>query len=149
MPGAVDLWQIVALAATSGCRDDAMLTNGAGNYATWVHRLYRYGGDRTAARALFSGSMGYGVPSAIAAKARPSGACRRFVERRRLLSDERPGACNRGSVWTANVVFVVIDNGMYGTIRMHQERHYPGRVSRYRFAQSGFRAARARLWCVR
>ena len=48
--------------------DDAILTNGAGNYATWLHRLYRYRGYRTQL-APYSGAMGYGVPAAVAAKA--------------------------------------------------------------------------------
>ena len=66
MPGALDLWQIVSW-LDARLPDDAILTNGAGNYATWLHRLYRYRGFRTQL-APYSGSMGYGVPAAVAAK---------------------------------------------------------------------------------
>jgi len=107
--------------------DDAILTNGAGNYATWVHRLFRYGGKRRQL-APYSGSMGYGVPSAIAAK---------LVHPRRLVVSWNGDGCfqmNGQEIGTAMqyalpIVFVIIDNGMYGTIRMHQEREYPARVS--------------------
>ncbi len=107
--------------------DDAILTNGAGNYTVWVHRLYRYRGFRTEL-APYSGAMGYGVPSAVAAKA---------VHRDRIVVSFNGDGCflmNGQELATAvqyglAVVFVVIDNGMYGTIRMHQERHYPARVS--------------------
>jgi acetolactate synthase-1/2/3 large subunit len=60
--------------STSACPDDAILTNGAGNYTVWVHRLYRYRGFRTEL-APYSGAMGYGVPSAVAAKAVPTPTC--------------------------------------------------------------------------
>jgi acetolactate synthase I/II/III large subunit len=126
VPGAVDLWQIVRWLDET-LPDDAILTNGAGNYATWVHRLYRYGGKRRQL-APYSGSMGYGVPAAVAAKA---------VHRERMVVSWNGDGCflmNGQELATAiqyglAVIFVVIDNGMYGTIRMHQERTYPGRVS--------------------
>ena len=126
MPGAVDLWQIVRW-LDERLPDDAILTNGAGNYATWVHRLFRYGGKRRQL-APYSGSMGYGVPSAVAAK---------VVHPQRTVVSWNGDGCflmNGQELATAvqyrlPIVFVVIDNGMYGTIRMHQERHYPGHVS--------------------
>jgi acetolactate synthase-1/2/3 large subunit len=126
VPGAVDLWQIVRWLDET-LPDDAILTNGAGNYATWVHRLYRYGGKRRQL-APYSGSMGYGVPSAVAAK---------VVHPQRTVVSWNGDGCflmNGQELATAAqyglpIVFVVIDNGMYGTIRMHQERHYPGHVS--------------------
>jgi acetolactate synthase-1/2/3 large subunit len=126
VPGAVDLWQIVRW-LDEHLPDDAILTNGAGNYATWVHRAYRYGGERRQL-APYSGSMGYGVPAAVAAK---------LVHPQRVVVSWNGDGCflmNGQELATAvqyglRIVFVVIDNGMYGTIRMHQERHYPFRVS--------------------
>jgi acetolactate synthase-1/2/3 large subunit len=126
VPGEVDLWQIVGW-LDERLPDDAILTNGAGNYATWVHRVFRYGGRRRQL-APYSGSMGYGVPSAVAAK---------FVHPQRTVVSWNGDGCflmNGQELATAvqyalPIVFVVIDNGMYGTIRMHQERNYPGHVS--------------------
>ncbi|TYO99399.1 acetolactate synthase large subunit [Geothermobacter ehrlichii] len=105
---------------------EAIVTNGAGNYTAWLHRFYQYRGFRTQL-APTSGAMGYGVPAAIAAK---------------LVHPERPVVCLAGDgcflmngqeLATAvrhrlGIVFVVCNNGMYGTIRMHQERRYPGRT---------------------
>ena len=106
---------------------DAILTNGAGNYATWSHRFYQYRHFRTQLGPT-NGSMGYGVPAAIAAK---------LAQPHRIVVSFNGDGCflmNGQELATAiqygaNVIFLVIDNGMYGTIRMHQERHYPGRVS--------------------
>ena len=106
---------------------ETIVTNGAGNFAGWVHRYYPYPGFRTEL-APTSGSMGYGVPSAVAAK---------------LVHPDRPVVSFSGDgdflmcgqeLGTAaqhdlKIVFIVINNSMYGTIRMHQEREYPGRVS--------------------
>ena len=126
VPGDVDLWRIVRWLDET-LPADAILTNGAGNYATWVHRVYRYGGSRRQL-APYSGSMGYGVPAAVAAK---------LVHPARTVVSWNGDGCflmNGQELATAvqhglRIVFVVIDNGMYGTIRMHQEREYPGRVS--------------------
>jgi acetolactate synthase-1/2/3 large subunit len=126
VPGAVDLWRIVQW-LDERLPADAVLTNGAGNYATWVHRVFRYGGGRRQL-APYSGSMGYGVPSAVAAK---------LLHPDRVVVSWNGDGCylmNGQELATAvqygaAVVFVVIDNGMYGTIRMHQEREYPARVS--------------------
>ena len=106
---------------------DAILTNGAGNYATWIHRFHRYRRFRTQL-APTNGSMGYGVPSAIAAK---------LVAPDRMVVSFNGDGCymmNGQELATAvqfnaPVIFVVVNNGSYGTIRMHQERTYPGRVS--------------------
>jgi acetolactate synthase-1/2/3 large subunit len=106
---------------------DAILTNGAGNYATWIHRFHRYRRFRTQL-APTNGSMGYGVPAAIAAKA--------IAPDRMVVSFNGDGCymMNGQELATAvqynvPVIFVVVNNGSYGTIRMHQERTYPGRVS--------------------
>ncbi len=142
VPGSVDLWQIVQwLDATLA--DDAIVTNGAGNYATWMHRLYRYRGFRTQL-APYVGAMGYGVPSAIAAK---------LVHPQRTVVSWNGDGCfqmNGQELGTAMqynlaIVFVVIDNGMYGTIRMHQENHYPSRVSGTELVNPDF-AALARAY---
>ena len=125
MPGALDLWQVVGF-LRERLPEDAILVNGAGNYATWLHRLYRYPRYRTQL-APYSGSMGYGVPAAIAAKA---------VCPERIVVSWNGDGCflmNGQELATAvqyrlNVIFIVVDNGMYGTIRMHQEQHYPARV---------------------
>ena len=103
--------------------DDAVITNGAGNYTVWAHRFYefrRYGTQL----APCAGAMGYGVPAAVAAK---------------LLHPERPVVCISGDgdflmsghelatavQYGAAIVVLVVNNGMLGTIRMHQERHFP------------------------
>ena len=126
VPGAVDLWRIVEWLDERLPRD-AVLSNGAGNHATWVHRAFHYGGGRRQL-APYSGSMGYGVPSAITAK---------LLYPERVVVSWNGDGCflmNGQELATAiqydiRVVFVVLDNGMYGTIRMHQEREYPARVS--------------------
>ena len=126
VPGDVDMWRIVQW-LDERLPDDAILTNGAGNYTVWVHRLYRYRTFRTEL-APYSGAMGYGVPAGVAAKA---------VHRDRIVVSFSGDGCylmNGQELATAMqydlaVVFVVLDNGMYGTIRMHQERNYPARVS--------------------
>ncbi len=106
---------------------DSIITNGAGNYAVWVHRFYRYTHLRTQL-APTSGAMGYGVPAAVAAK---------LVEPRRPVVCFAGDGCfmmNGQELATAaryglKILFVVVNNGIYGTIRMHQEREFPGRVS--------------------
>ncbi len=120
------MWQ-VAQWLDAHLPEDAIVTNGAGNYSTWMHRLFRYRGFRTQL-APYSGAMGYGVPAAIAAKAVCPG---------RVVVSWNGDGCflmNGQELATAvqynlAVIFVVIDNGMYGTIRMHQEKTYPARVS--------------------
>ncbi|MBB4185483.1 thiamine pyrophosphate-binding protein [Sinorhizobium terangae] len=106
---------------------DTIFTNGAGNYATWLHRFHRFRRYGTQA-APASGSMGYGLPAAVAAK---------------QLHPEREVVCFAGDGcflmhgqefatairYQLPIIVLVINNGIYGTIRMHQEREYPGRVS--------------------
>jgi acetolactate synthase-1/2/3 large subunit len=126
LPGEVDATATVKL-LSERLDDDAIVTNGAGNFTVWLHRFHTFRRYRTQL-APTSGAMGYGVPAAVAAK---------------LVHPERQVVCVAGDgdfLMSANelatavqhdapVVVVVLDNGMYGTIRMHQERHFPGRVS--------------------
>jgi acetolactate synthase-1/2/3 large subunit len=106
--------------------EDAILCNGAGNYTVWVHRFFRYKRPRTEL-APVSGAMGYGVPAAIAAKLR-------YPQRSvvALAGDGcfmmYPQELATAIQHNANVVILIVNNGTYGTIRMHQERRYPGRV---------------------
>ncbi|WP_345798748.1 thiamine pyrophosphate-binding protein [Castellaniella sp. MT123] len=107
--------------------DDAILTNGAGNYATWLHRFYRFRAYGTQL-APTSGSMGYGLPAAVAAQ--------RLHPDRRVVCFAGDGCfMMHGQEFATAVqyglpiIVILIDNGMLGTIRMHQERRYPGRVS--------------------
>lgn len=123
--GALDLAHVVRHLDET-LRDDAILCNGAGNFATWLHRFYRYKRFGTQLGPT-AGAMGYGFPAAIAAKLR-------FPDRTVVAFAGDGDFLMTGSdlatavQYGANVVVLVINNGMYGTIRMHQERHYPGRV---------------------
>ena len=104
----------------------AVVTNGAGNFAAWLHRFYRHRACRTQL-APTSGAMGYGFPAAIAAKAVHSDReviCIAGDGDFMMLAQELATAVQHG----LNIITVVVDNGTYGTIRMHQEGHYPGRV---------------------
>ena len=124
-PGAVNLGEVVVW-LRDNLPPDAIITNGAGNFAAFVHRFYRF--RRFASHvAPTSGSMGYGLPAALAMK---------------TLHPERPVVCVAGDgdflmtgqdfatavQYELPIVVVIADNGLYGTIRMHQEREYPGRV---------------------
>ncbi len=125
VPGAVNLGEIMVW-LRDNLPPEAVITQGAGNFSGWVHRFYRvrkYGGLVGAT----SGSMGYGLPAALAMQ---------------TLFPERPVVCVAGDgdflmtgqdfatavQYKLPVVVLVADNGIYGTIRMHQERDYPGRV---------------------
>lgn len=121
----VDLGAVVAhLRATLS--DDAIVCNGAGNYTVWVHRFYRYRGWPTQL-APQSGAMGYGMPAALAAALVHPG--REVVA---LAGDGCFQMCGQELATIASerlpVIVIVADNGMLGTIRMHQERRFPGRV---------------------
>jgi acetolactate synthase-1/2/3 large subunit len=107
-------------------KDDAIVANGAGNYTVWVHRYFRYRQFRTEL-APVSGAMGYGVPAAIAAKLRyPEREVVAFAGDGCFLM--YPQEIGTAVQHKANLVIIVVNNGIYGTIRMHQERRYPGRV---------------------
>ncbi len=105
---------------------DTIVTNGAGNFTVWVHRFWRWH-VFPSQLAPTSGAMGYGVPAAVAAKVVAPG--RQVVcfagDGDFLMSSQELATAVQ---YDLPVLFVVVDNGMYGTIRMHQERHFPGRV---------------------
>ena len=125
VPGAVNLGEVMVW-LRENLPADAIITNGAGNFAGWIHRFYRFR-KYNAHVAPTSGSMGYGFPAAIAMK---------------TLYPERPVVCVAGDgdflmtgqdfatavQYALPIVVVLADNSLYGTIRMHQEREYPGRV---------------------
>ncbi len=125
-PGELKMEQVITH-LNKVLEDDAILTNGAGNYSAWLHRYYRYRGWRTQL-APTSGSMGYGLPAAIAAKLE-------YPDREviclagdgcfQMVSQEFGTAMQYG----ANIIVLVSNNGMYGTIRMHQQKRYPKRPS--------------------
>ncbi len=123
---ALDLWQVMQQLRNAVPRD-AIIANGAGNFSIWVHRFFRYCAPGTQI-APTSGCMGYGVPAAIGAK---------------IVAPERTVVCVTGdgdlmmsvqelataAQYHAGVIFLVLNNSMYGTIRLHQERRFPGRIS--------------------
>jgi acetolactate synthase I/II/III large subunit len=125
-PGKVHMGPIMAW-LEDNLAEDTIFTNGAGNYATWLHRFHRFRRFATQA-APTSGSMGYGMPAAVAAK---------------QLFPERDVICWAGDgcfmmhgqefatavKYGLPIIAIVVNNAMYGTIRMHQERDYPARVS--------------------
>ncbi|CUH52192.1 thiamine pyrophosphate-binding protein [Shimia marina] len=107
--------------------DDAILTNGAGNYAAWLHRYYRYR-DFGTQLAPTCGSMGYGLPAAVAAKLeRPEQEviCLAGDGCFQMTMQEFGVACEQG----ANLIVLISNNGMYGTIRLHQQKKFPKRPS--------------------
>ncbi len=125
IPGAVQMWEVMQQ-LEQVMPADAIYTNGAGNYSSWVHRFHRYRGFRTQL-APTSGAMGYGVPAAIGAKA--------LLPDRTVVAFAGDGCflMNGQELATAvqyrlNVIIIVVNNNMYGTIRMHQEREFPGNV---------------------
>ncbi|MFZ1106505.1 MAG: thiamine pyrophosphate-binding protein [Hyphomicrobiaceae bacterium] len=125
LPGNVKLAEVVRTLSRM-LPEDGILTNGAGNFAAFVHRYFEYKGYRTQL-APTSGSMGYGLPAAIAAKlAHPERAVVNVQGDGDFLmtGQELATAVQYG----LNIVTVIANNGVYGTIRMHQEREYPGRV---------------------
>ena len=125
-PGAVQMPQIMAR-LREVLPPDTIMCNGAGNFAVWAHRFWRFRAYGTQL-APTSGSMGYGVPAAVGAK---------------RLHPDRTVVCFAGGgdflmngqefatavQYDLPILVILLDNGMYGTIRMHQEREYPGRIS--------------------
>ncbi|VFR39027.1 Acetolactate synthase large subunit [plant metagenome] len=124
--GALQMGEIMAW-LESRLPDDAVLTNGAGNYATWLHRFHRNRAYGTQL-APTSGSMGYGLPAAVGAKrVDPSRMVVCFAGDGCFLMHGQEFAT--AVQYDLPIIVIVVDNGMYGTIRMHQEKHYPARVS--------------------
>ena len=106
--------------------EDAIVTNGAGNYAAFLHRYFEYKHYRSGL-APTSGSMGYGLPAAIAAKlASPKQTVVNFAGDGCFMMTCQELAT--AMMYDLPIVTVLVNNGMYGTIRMHQEREYPTRV---------------------
>jgi acetolactate synthase-1/2/3 large subunit len=124
-PGPINFSEIM-IWLTNHLPPDAFICNGAGNFAAWVNRFYRF--RRFGAHlGPTSGSMGYGVPGAVAAK-------RAYPERTVVCISGDGDFLMNGQEFATAVQYdlpfitVLVDNGMYGTIRMHQEREYPGRI---------------------
>lgn len=125
VPGALNMSEVI-VHITQSMPKETILTNGAGNYTVWAHRFHKHCAYRTQL-APTSGSMGYGVPAAVAAK---------------IVSPDRPVVALAGDgcflmagqelatavQYGADVIYLVVNNGMFGTIRMHQERNHPDRV---------------------
>ncbi|AUT64008.1 thiamine pyrophosphate-binding protein [Paraburkholderia terrae] len=131
----VDLAQVVGH-LSEVLPDDAVIANGAGNYTVWVHRYYRYRQPATEL-APTNGAMGYGFPAAIAASLRDpkrSVVCFAGDGCFMMYPQELATAVQFG----APLIVIVVNNGMLGTIRMHQEREYPGRVSATRLENPDF-----------
>ena len=126
VPGDVHMGEI-ALWLRDKLGPDAFICNGAGNFSSWFHRFYRYRDYRTQL-APTSGSMGYGAPACVAAKIV-------FPDREAVAIAGDGDFLMHGQEfatamqYNANVIIIVVNNGMYGTIRMHQEREYPDRIS--------------------
>ena len=125
MPGELQYGEVIKW-LSDRLPEDTVVAGGAGNFAGWLHRHFRYKGFRTQLGPT-NGSMGYGYPAALAAK---------------LAEPKRPviAVCGDGDFlmngqelatavqYGAAFVALIVNNGLYGTIRMHQEREYPGRV---------------------
>ena len=126
IPGPVQLSAIVS-ALQSHLPRNAILTNGAGNFAAFLHRFYPYGGFKSQL-APANGSMGYGLPAAIAAKiVDPTRVAVAFCgDGDFMMNCQELATAMR---YQAKPIVIIVNNGMYGTIRMHQEREYKARVS--------------------
>ena len=117
---------------------DTIICNGAGNFSGWWHRFWRYG-DMPSQLAPTAGAMGYGVPAAVAAALRfPERAVVAVAGDGDFLMNGQELAT--AAQYGANLTVIVVDNGNYGTIRMHQEREYPGRVSGTQLTNPDFAA---------
>ena len=142
VPGPVNLGKIVSY-LNETLPEDAIITAGAGNYAVWSHRFFQHKSFRTQL-APTSGAMGYSVPAAISAKL--------TMPERTVVSFNGDGCfmmlgqeLATAMQFNAPVIFIIVNNGMLGTIRMHQERTYPARVHATTLANPDF-AALARAY---
>jgi acetolactate synthase-1/2/3 large subunit len=133
---------------------DAVMTNGAGNFSGWMHRYYRHPALHQGGRSQLaptSGSMGYGLPAAVAAALlQPERTVVNIAGDGDFLMNGQELATATGygaGSGAGRLISIVVDNGTYGTIRMHQEREYPGRVSGSDLFNPDFAAlARAYGW---
>ncbi|MEP3046443.1 MAG: thiamine pyrophosphate-binding protein [Roseibium sp.] len=123
VPGDVNMAEVIKH-ITETMPADTVLANGAGNYTVWVHRFHKHTGYRTQL-APTSGSMGYSQPAAIAAK---------LIDPSREVISIAGDGCfmmagqelATAKQFGADIIYIVVNNGMFGTIRMHQERNHPG-----------------------
>jgi acetolactate synthase I/II/III large subunit len=137
LPGPVQ-YQEILRSISQSLPENALVCNGAGNYAAFLHKYFQYKGYRTQL-APTSGSMGYGVPAAIAAKlANPDKPVIAFAGDGCFMMTCQELAT--AMQYDVAITIVVVNNGMYGTIRMHQEREYPGRVVGTRLVNPDFAA---------
>ncbi len=147
LPGDIDMHAIV-MSLQKHLPADTVLTNGAGNFASWVHRFFKYPGlakgYKTQA-APTSGAMGYGVPAGIAANITTGRTAFTIAGDGDFLMTGQELATARQ--FGGKSIIVLLNNGTYGTIRMHQEREYPAHVSGSDLANPDFAAlARAYGW---
>ena len=136
--GLVDMHSVIAT-LQKHLPPDAVLTNGAGNFASWLHRFYRYTGLASGHKtqlAPTNGAMGYGVPAGIAAAITSKASADAVGQGRVVFTIAGDGdfLMNGQELATAvqygaKTIILLLNNGMYGTIRMHQEREYPQRVA--------------------
>lgn len=144
LPGTIDMPAIIAT-LQKHLPADAVLTNGAGNFASWLHRFYRYHGLAKGFKtqlAPTNGAMGYGVPAGIAANILTKNA----VTGQRLaftIAGDGDFMMNGQELATAaqvgaKSIILLLNNGMFGTIRMHQEREYPQNISGTKLANPDF-----------
>ena len=142
----LDLWQVVQT-LREALPADTLLTNGAGNFASWGHRFWQYAGLRTQL-APSSGAMGYGVPAGIAAalitahQGNPRTVLTFAGDGDFMMNGQELATAVQ---FRAALLIIVFNNSMYGTIRMHQEREYPARVSGTQLQNPDF-AALARAY---
>jgi acetolactate synthase-1/2/3 large subunit len=145
LPGDIDMPAIVATLAKL-LPADAVLTNGAGNFASWVHRFFRHHGLAKGVKTQLAptvGAMGYGVPAGIAANIVSGRTAFTIAGDGDFLMNGQELAT--ASQYGAKSIIVLLNNGMYGTIRMHQEREYPTNVYGTELANPDF-AALARAY---
>ncbi|MBG9387247.1 thiamine pyrophosphate-binding protein [Caenimonas aquaedulcis] len=138
LPGNIDMPAIVGLLARH-LPEDAVMTNGAGNFASWVHRFFKHHGlvkGHKTQLAPTVGSMGYGVPAGIAANIVTGRVALTMAGDGDFLMNGQELAT--AAQYGAKSIIVLLNNGMFGTIRMHQEREYPQRVAGTELANPDF-----------
>jgi acetolactate synthase-1/2/3 large subunit len=140
LPGEIDMPAIIGL-LQQHLPADTVVTNGAGNFASWVHRFWRFQGLAKGAKtqlAPTNGAMGYGVPAGIAASILTGRTAFTIAGDGDFLMNgqELATAMQHGG----KSIIVLLNNGMYGTIRMHQEREYPQHVSGSQLSNPDFTA---------